>query len=260
MRKKTTLKTIFLLITALSNQASAQVQVGTPATIFAANMNLDIEATDGTRTVIQKADGKMGLGTTSPLTLLHINSASSPAVRLVDGTQAADRVLTSDASGNASWKTTKVTLITGVLPVTGPTIVAATNDTWQIITGASIILPSGKWMVNMGSTAQLNVNNTTDGELWLQFAFNDNTSSFTGAGTADVITGLTGSKIVGGAGRGMILVSVNGCIALNNITGANKTYYVWGKKTQFNGSTTANWYDIMGSTNLERYFYALPIN
>jgi hypothetical protein len=202
----------------------------------------------------------VGIGTTSPTTTLHI-VGTSPAVKIVDGTEAADRVLTSDASGNASWKSgAKLSLVTGTLPTTGPTIAAATNDTWQVITGSSITLSPGKWMVNMGSTAQLNANNTTDGELWLQFAFNDNTSSFIGSGTADVISGLTGSKIVGGAGRGMILVPVNGCIALNNTTGSNKTYYVWGKKTQFNGSTTANWYDIMGSTNLERYFFALPIN
>lgn len=48
--------------------------------------------------------GFVGIGTTAPSTLFHINSASSPALRLVDGTQSNGYVLTSDANGNASWQ------------------------------------------------------------------------------------------------------------------------------------------------------------
>jgi hypothetical protein len=49
------------------------------------------------------ANGNMGFGTNAPTTKVHINSAVSPAFRLVDGTQANGRVLTSDANGNATW-------------------------------------------------------------------------------------------------------------------------------------------------------------
>lgn len=48
--------------------------------------------------------GNIGIGTTTPSTKLHLVSTTSPAFRLVDGTQANGKVLVSDANGNASWK------------------------------------------------------------------------------------------------------------------------------------------------------------
>jgi len=44
--------------------------------------------------------GNVGIGTTDPTHMLHVNGT----VRIVNGTQAANRVLTSDASGIATWK------------------------------------------------------------------------------------------------------------------------------------------------------------
>lgn len=46
--------------------------------------------------------GFVGIGTTTPSILMHIE-ATSPALRLVSGTEAAGLVLTTDASGNANW-------------------------------------------------------------------------------------------------------------------------------------------------------------
>lgn len=51
--------------------------------------------------------GSVGIGlplTTNPSTLLHINSATSGAVRIVDGTEANGKVLTSNATGIATWQ------------------------------------------------------------------------------------------------------------------------------------------------------------
>lgn len=51
--------------------------------------------------------GNVGIGlplTTNPSTLLHINSATSGAVRIVDGTEANGKVLTSNATGIATWQ------------------------------------------------------------------------------------------------------------------------------------------------------------
>ncbi len=44
--------------------------------------------------------GNVGIGTSAPSANLHVNGT----MRLVDGNQAANKVLTSDASGNASWQ------------------------------------------------------------------------------------------------------------------------------------------------------------
>jgi hypothetical protein len=54
--------------------------------------------------VVLGSGANVGIGTSSPSTKLHVNSASSPAVRIVDGTQGLGKVLVSDASGNASWR------------------------------------------------------------------------------------------------------------------------------------------------------------
>ena len=48
--------------------------------------------------------GGVGVGTTTPSVLMHIEDAA-PAVRLVSGTEATGLVLTTDASGNANWGT-----------------------------------------------------------------------------------------------------------------------------------------------------------
>ena len=45
--------------------------------------------------------GRFGIGTTLPTALLHVQGN----VRILDGTQGLNRILTSDASGFASWKT-----------------------------------------------------------------------------------------------------------------------------------------------------------
>ncbi len=49
--------------------------------------------------------GFVGVGTNSPSVLLDVeNGTTSPAFKLVDGTQSAGYVLTSDANGNANWQ------------------------------------------------------------------------------------------------------------------------------------------------------------
>lgn len=53
---------------------------------------------------LQPLGGNVGIGTTNPSNLLHVNSATSGAVRIVDGTQAAGRVLTSNATGVGTWQ------------------------------------------------------------------------------------------------------------------------------------------------------------
>jgi len=51
------------------------------------------------------SDGKVGIGTTTPAATLDVHGASGTTLKVVDGNQAAGKVLTSDAAGNASWQT-----------------------------------------------------------------------------------------------------------------------------------------------------------
>jgi uncharacterized protein (TIGR02145 family) len=50
--------------------------------------------------MVVRKDGNVGIGTSSPGSKLHINGA----VKIADGTQGAGKVLTSDATGLASWQ------------------------------------------------------------------------------------------------------------------------------------------------------------
>jgi hypothetical protein len=82
---KTILSAMFATAMAFGfSSAFAQVKIGSNPTTIDANNNLEVEAsTAGRKTFINKTTGQ---------------------VSIVDGTQGANKVLTSDANGNASWQ------------------------------------------------------------------------------------------------------------------------------------------------------------
>jgi len=90
---------------------------------------------------------KVGIGTYKPGAKLEVNNGTTAgAVKIVDGTQGAGKVLTSDADGLATWKS--ITLFTGTERIGayhwgGGTALGNTN--WNKI--ASITVPPGASMV-----------------------------------------------------------------------------------------------------------------
>jgi len=71
--------------------------------------------------------GNVGIGTTAPTSLLHVNGA----VRISDGTEGLGEVLTSDASGNASWQN-KNTAVTSITPPGCQVLNAVTTTPTQV--------------------------------------------------------------------------------------------------------------------------------
>ncbi|WP_415326421.1 hypothetical protein [Chryseobacterium sp. MMS23-Vi53] len=53
--------------------------------------------------------GSLGVGTTDPTNTLDVRSTTAGAVKIVDGTQGANKVLTSDANGVATWQSLPAT-------------------------------------------------------------------------------------------------------------------------------------------------------
>ena len=105
----------------------------------------------------------VGIGTNTPAVKLDIeNGSTSPAFKLIDGTQAAGNVLTSDASGNASWQPVTNTAwgLTGNAGTNPSTNFIGTTDFAQmkllsgadaskmLIAGDSIFTPDGIHYVN----------------------------------------------------------------------------------------------------------------
>lgn len=61
-------------------------------------------ATDNYAIIVPANSGDVGFGTETPSTKLHVEKATSGAVRIVDGTQANGNVFRSDANGVGTWQ------------------------------------------------------------------------------------------------------------------------------------------------------------
>jgi hypothetical protein len=85
----------------------------------------------------------VGIGTASPSTKLHIdNGTTAGAIRIVDGTQGAGKVLTSDANGVGTWKSPNVP----TYKVTLPSVVSLTGQPNNYVT-MTLTLPAGTYFV-----------------------------------------------------------------------------------------------------------------
>lgn len=155
-----TMKNLLLLMTFLSvlGQSNAQVGINTknPQGVFhidgrssAATTNPDT----GPPSAVQQLDdflvnikGEVGVGTTNPQAKLHIEDGATVAapktvLKIVDGNQAKDRVLTVvDAAGNAQWKDLPSSFKLG--QVYGTTVLPGQTFTgYKLITGFSFKAP-----------------------------------------------------------------------------------------------------------------------
>ncbi|MBN8565979.1 MAG: hypothetical protein J0M25_04480 [Flavobacteriales bacterium] len=168
---------------------------------------------------LQPLGGNVGINVVAPTNSLHVNGT----VRIVDGTQANGRVLTSNATGVASWQPISINNVVGNLVGTGINIPSSTTNFLQ--TGSSITLPPGRWAVNvtmlMRRTGGTGVATPNDSSYWLRTSFSTS-ALINPAITADIV----GSYYVSGNYPGSSLYSlVQGTVVINNATAANRTYY-----------------------------------
>jgi Hep_Hag. len=170
---------------------------------------------DGSATIAERMRisnaGNVGIGTTSPSTLLHINS-SSPAFRLVDGTQGTGKILTSDVNGNASWSG-----ISSIGSISLSTGTASTAPAWSVSP------------VSLGGSTQLNIPmaNTTGVTAGLISntdwnTFNSKIGNVTGSSPITVtIAGTTANVSVGYDNSTIKVNGSNQLYAVNNGTVTN---------------------------------------
>lgn len=83
-------------------------------------------ATNNNERVRIQTDGDIGVNEPNPTTKIHI-TGTNPSFRLVDGSQAANKVLTSDANGKATWSNNSIT--------------GAPDDDWRFNSGSSYASP-----------------------------------------------------------------------------------------------------------------------
>lgn len=85
----------------LANQRIIHAVAGALRVESAGVNDLRLNAANAGNILVAEGGGNVGLGTALPTARLHV----AGSVRIVDGTQAVGRVLTSDANGLASWQT-----------------------------------------------------------------------------------------------------------------------------------------------------------
>jgi hypothetical protein len=188
--------------------------------------------------------GNVGIGAPTPSNLLHVNSTTSGAVRIVDGTQATGRVLTSNATGVGTWQEIGINNVVGYISNVGVTI--NYNTGLYLQTGSYVSLPPGRYAVNVNmlmARASL-VISPNDSSFWVRSTFSDsglpNPSPSGDIIGSDLISGnhpgtsyysmLTGTVIINNPGpfsKNYYYVAGN-CVSANttqNITGFGSTYW-----------------------------------
>lgn len=79
MKTKKVLTVIFTIaVTINSFSVRAQVKVGSNPTTISSTSNLEVEATNGVKTVIEKSNGNVGIGSVTPTNGLHVKAAANP--------------------------------------------------------------------------------------------------------------------------------------------------------------------------------------
>ena len=202
--------------------------------------------------------GNIGIGVpldTNPTNLVHINNVTPGAVRIVDGTQAANRVLTSDVNGVATWRESSLTGVLGTAGFSGITI-PTTLTTGFVSTGKTITLPPGRWVVNVTMLMSVYVTAATppspnDSSFWLRTCFADPTTLPTLSRTTDTV----GAYYVSGNLPGTSMFTLmSGSIIINNTSGSNRTYtYLAGEVLTYNTTTSLRNFTGWGEDSIVAY-------
>lgn len=191
-------------------------------------------------------EGKFGIGTESPEYKLHIKTGGTVGTptlgfKLEDGNQLESRVLTTDASGTATWKDIVIKKIFGVInPDPTESLIRAGDPAVNL--KSYIELPPGKWEVE--ANILLNVGtDLNDSYTWIKFSFADGPNSTTES-TSLGVTKLISNSIItqnlpGGSDDNLnehFFGIANGKVEITNATTGPKKYYLFYNSSQYKGA------------------------
>ncbi len=184
-------------------------------------------------------------------------------IRIADGTEGNNKILTSDATGVASWvnDNTIQSVRTGTFG-TGVTIPFADMGLSPAggiarYTTANITVPPGRWVV----MANLLINGgvlPSGGGVWIRTYLAE--SATINTATPDIVPG-TGGLMSGSFAFSQVFSICSGQVFVNNTSGANKTYYLWCRVER--NASVPNTFSVgsMGSSFWsENQLFAIPMN
>ncbi|MDM1062491.1 hypothetical protein HXZ62_07940 [Empedobacter falsenii] len=253
----------------VNNSANTRVELGTTSNGVTRVAGTEVVATDA---------GNLGLGIVAPTTKLHVVSGGTTttplsAVTINDGTQALNRVLTSDNNGVAKWSEVTVSKVRGVMRPANSAIqligggagVTTNNNTISLTTtvatidkihlGSYIDLDPGKWEVEANVLVNLGLPASVAGLNYVfnKFTFTEETTAVVVNQSGDLpLTSesgwlIGGSTVIFGGSSGStdaFYAVINGKVFITNTSTAKKRYYLtlWQGSRKYsnysNGSTT----------------------
>lgn len=184
------MKNLIIIFSIIGTSAFCSAQVGIGTTTPQGTLHIDAgknttagtPATNFNDDVVVTSTGNVGIGTLTPATKLEINSPTAGAIRIVDGTQGANKVLVSDANGVGTWQVLPVfkNAINGSFTPSA-TVSSDNTSTLYKSSNGTITLNKGKWLVSAGLTIKLNNTTGTNNSkpYWLQLYLSDTTTSVT---------------------------------------------------------------------------------
>lgn len=260
------MKYIYLLLI-LSAYCQAQVGINTKNPLHP----LSVGSNTNENAVVVTADGQVGIGNSQPEALLDIKGK----LKLTDGTQGTNKILTSDANGFATWgavmsPSTDLKISVGVFGA-GFNFTPA-NATTGLYTGATITLGPGKWLIRYA--LNLTPNSTISLDSWVTFPVTLTTvpgTVNTAFQSANITPDFRVNKrnfatyqgpSVGVSTNQKVLKSM-GEFLLNNSSGAPITYYLVVEKPNRMSTSTPQSITLQNfasSIIRDNYLIGIPVN
>lgn len=228
-------------LTTGSNNLLIGTNVNAPTSTGSYQMNIG-NALFGVAGVDGNTPGRVSIGKTAPAAGVYLDVAGltqitgANTLRYVDGNQAAGRLLTSDASGNASWTQPNV-LKSPLFPSSSGTSYNGPLAS-NINSGISVTLPANStWIIHLEQLIRFNRalktyqsgGNILSEGIWLRFNWSDTP---TGAGSGDITAGKLISVACYPGPNYHLLI---GDSVIRNTSASSKTYYLTTSVIDSNG-------------------------